>query len=132
MRSLQLAATPVTPEVSFRPEEGFLALTGECYPENPAPFFGPILGALEGHFRRTSQRDFEARFRLRYVNSASTKALRRLFGLLNAMAEHGVSVTIAWEYDPDDDAAAELGEDLAAGLGRLHFHPVPELARLAS
>ena len=132
MRSLQLAATTVTPQVTFDPDRGLLVMSGECYPENPTPFFAPIFAALEGHFRQTTLREFEARLRLSYVNSASTKALRRLFGLLHAMAEHGVIVSVAWQHDPDDDAVAELGEDLAAGLVRLGFHADPVLERLAS
>jgi hypothetical protein len=132
MSPLKLPATSVTPQVTFEPDRGFLSMTGECYPENPTPFFAPVLGAVEGHFRRTTLREFEARFRLSYVNSASTKALRRLFGLLHAMAEHGLVVSVAWEHDPDDDTAVELGEDLAAGFFRLGFRSVPVLERLAS
>ena len=132
MRPLQVSATTVTPHVTFEPDRGLLVMTGECYPENPTPFFAPIFGAIEGHFRRTTLREFEARFRLSYVNSASTKALRRLFGLLHAMTDHGVLVSIAWEHDPDDDTAVELGEDLAAGLVRLGFRAEPVLERLAS
>jgi hypothetical protein len=132
MRTLQLPATTVTPLVEFDSDRGHLLMSGECYPENPTPFFAPIFAAVEGHFRRTTLREFEARFRLSYVNSASTKALRRLFGVLNAMAEHGISVSVAWVHDPDDDTAVELGEDLAAGLVRLGFHAEPVLERLAS
>jgi hypothetical protein len=132
MSPLQLASTSVTPQVTFEPDRGLLVMSGECYPENPTPFFAPVIAALEGHFRRTTLREFEARFRLSYVNSASTKALRRLFGLLHAMAEHGVLVSVTWEHDPDDDAVAELGEDLATGLFRIGFRAEPVLERLAS
>jgi len=121
MRPLSMDRTTVTPEVTFRPDEALLVMMGECYPENPSPFFNPILGAVESHFRASRLPAFDARFRLTYVNSASTRALRRLFGVLNAMAEHGVAVTVTWEHDALDDAAAELGEDLASGLMRLDY-----------
>lgn len=132
MRPITLARTNVTPEVSFRPDDGVLVMSGECYPENPSPFFAPILSAVEGHFRTSRLRTFDARFHLTYVNSASTKALRRLFGTLNAMAEHGFSVTVSWEHDALDDAAAELGEDLAAGLARIDYRAEPLREALAS
>ena len=53
--------------------------------------------------------------------SASAKGLRRLFGLLNAMAEHGVAVAVTWEHDALDDAALELGDDLVSGLMRIDY-----------
>jgi hypothetical protein len=123
MKSIALVRTNVTPDVSFRPADGVLVMSGECFPENPAIFFTPIFSAIEAHFRASPLRSFEALFRLTYVNSASTKALRRLFGTMNAMAEHGIAVTVVWEYDALDDAAAELGDDLASGLARIDFRP---------
>jgi hypothetical protein len=121
MRPLALRQTTVTPEVSFQPDQGLLVMMGECYPENPSLFFAPILGAVEAHFRASRLHAFEARFRLTYVNSASAKALRRLFGVMNAMAEHGVAVAVTWQHDALDDAAVELGDDLASGLMRIDY-----------
>ena len=60
---------------------------------------------------------FRAVFRLRYANSPSARALRRMFVLLDSAAQHGPDVSIAWEHDDDDDDdAPELVSLLADGL----------------
>lgn len=118
MSPIELPPTTLTPSVVFRPEAGTLSLVGECYPENPTAFFGPIFAALERHFRSAPPGEFELRCELAYVNSASTKALRRMFGLLDAMGQHGTRVRAVWVHEPGDETMIELGQDLAAGL---HF-----------
>jgi len=122
MTTLELPRTAFTPEVTFRYEAGTLAMSGECYPENPAAFFGPLMAAIERHFRAGGGETFDATFRLSYVNSASTKALRRILGILDAMGEHGTIVAVTWEHEVDDDMSSELGEDLAAGLHFIVYH----------
>jgi hypothetical protein len=125
MTSLELSRTNLTPEVSFRPERGVLTLTGECYPENPTAFFGPIFSALERHFRAAPPDEFLLRCELSYVNSASTKALRRLFRLLDAMGQHRVKIRVDWAHEPDDETMIELGRDLSSGLHFLDYHEEP-------
>ena len=61
-------------------------------------------------------REFNATLRLQYVNSASTKAFRHLFCLLDEVGQSGARVTVDWEFDAEDDALEELGLDLADGL----------------
>ena len=59
---------------------------------------------------------FRAVFRLRYANSPSARALRRMVVLLDRAAQRGPDVSVAWEHDDDD--APELVSLLADGL---HF-----------
>ena len=132
MNPLLLPATDLTPSVVFRPDAGSLAFEGNCYPENPALFFRPIFSAVERMFRESSVDGLEVTFHLSYVNSASTKALRRLLGLLNAMGEHGTVVQVAWIHDPDDDTMAELGRDLVEDLRFLTYRGGPEAAPAAA
>jgi hypothetical protein len=121
VNAIHLPATTLTPAVTFRPEAGTLWFTGECYPENPAAFFGPIVSALERYLRTSKATDFELRCELAYVNSASTKALRRMFGLLDAMGHHGLRARVIWVHEPDDETMVELGHDLSAGLHFIDF-----------
>jgi hypothetical protein len=118
VNAIHLQATTLTPTVDFVPDAGTLWLTGECYPENPTAFFGPLFAALERYFRSAPAAEFELRCELAYVNSASSKALRRMFGLLDAMGHHGVRARVLWVHEPDDETMIELGRDLSAGL---HF-----------
>ena len=111
--------TAVTPEVVLDPAAHALSVRGECYPENPILFFGPIFAALEVHLGRAPVPAFQATFRLSYVNSASTKALRRLLTRLERLGQAGTKVEVVWEHERDDDGALELGRDLADDLHHL-------------
>ncbi|HVL76444.1 MAG TPA: DUF1987 domain-containing protein [Noviherbaspirillum sp.] len=130
MKIMKCARTAHTPEVVLDTEAGTLLIEGECYPENPATFFQPVIGAVQMVLASGSLKQFHARFRLAYVNSASTKSMRQLFLILNEAAKAGCNVDVAWEFDEDDDAIQDLGEDLMYGLGipYLAFHETPYVA----
>lgn len=112
MQTIRAERTSVTPEVVFTPAEQRLVVQGECYPENPLPFFNPILSTLRTYLETHKPPRFEAEMRLQYINSASTKGLRSLFALLNDAGERGTDVRVLWAYDAEDDAIEELGTDL--------------------
>lgn len=115
MTAFRLPPTQITPLVVLDPAANRLVLEGDCYPENPALFFSPILRAVEAHLGAQRPPAFIADFRLRYVNSASTVTLHRLFMLLDAAGKAGASVRINWAHDADDDVNEELGHDLSRG-----------------
>lgn len=117
MQAIKLVRTDSTPEVIFNPQHNTLFIAGECYPENPNLFFQPILGAIQLHLESKSPAKFYTRIRLSYVNSASTKSMRQLFVVLNEAAHRGCAADIDWEFDEEDDAIQDLGEDLMHGLG---------------
>jgi phosphotransferase system HPr-like phosphotransfer protein len=112
MQTIKTERTSVTPEIIFLPAEHRLVVQGECYPENPLPFFSPILAALKAYFATYKPSQFEAEMRLQYINSASTMGLRSLFALLNEAGQRGTDVRVVWAYDAEDDAIEELGTDL--------------------
>lgn len=112
MQSIKAERTTVTPEITFLPAQSRLVLEGECYPENPLPFFNPILATLKTYFETQKPSQFEAEMRLQYINSASTMGLRSLFSLFNEAGRSGTDVRVIWAYDAEDDAIEELGTDL--------------------
>ena len=120
MSHLALERTAVTPEVRFDPAGHTLAVVGECYPENPIPFFGQLFAALQVHLS-TQPAQLDVTLRLSYVNSASTKAVRKLLLKLDEAAGRGTHVSVCWEHEVGDETIAELGEDLAEGLHQLDF-----------
>jgi hypothetical protein len=127
MSPLSLAPTAATPGVRFAPAEQHLSLEGDCYPENPRAFFAPLLGALAAYASGASGAPpaaFLADVHLRYVNSASTVALRQLFVELDRLASWGTRVEVRWMYDVDDDVGEELGKDLALVCTRARVEPV--------
>lgn len=130
MKIINAARTDNTPQIILDPASNTLHLEGECYPENPALFFQPVVATVHAYLDRSRPARFNARIRLSYVNSASTKSMRQLFTILNDAAKSGCSVDIDWEFDEDDDAIQDLGEDLMYGLGipYLNFNEAPFVA----
>lgn len=125
MQTLKAERTTVTPEVVFAPAEHRLSIEGECYPENPLPFFNPILSVLRAYFESQKPRAFEVRVQLQYINSAATMGMRSLFALLNDVGAQGTDVLVHWAFDAEDDAIEELGSDLVEDFHHIQLAPQP-------
>ena len=122
MQTLRAQRTSVTPEIVFSRSENRLTIDGECYPENPLPFFAPIVNAIKAHLESERPARFEAHMRLQYVNSASTKGLQSILSVLNDAGVKGTAVEVFWSHDPEDDAIEELGIDLVEHLNYVLLH----------
>lgn len=132
MDNLHIAGTPCTPVVDFNFDIHCLSLSGESYPENAAAFYRPLIAHTETYLsqllteKHTANHshpiNIEIHVSLVYFNSSSTKMLFSLFNVLNQAAEQGLSVTLYWYYDMDDDIAAEFGEELHIDFPALTFH----------
>jgi phosphotransferase system HPr-like phosphotransfer protein len=125
MQAIRAGRTAVTPEVMFSPADRRLVFEGECYPENPLPFFTPILATLRNYFETQKPPAFEADMRLQYINSASTQGLRSMFALFNEAGGHGTTITVRWNYDEEDDAIEELGADLVEDFHHVQLERCP-------
>ena len=51
---------------------------------------------------------------LKYMNSASTKMVFQLMGVLDKAASGGRKITLEFRHDPDDDMMIEFAEDMKA------------------
>ncbi|WP_174874264.1 DUF1987 domain-containing protein [Vogesella oryzae] len=122
MQNIYLAATSFSPEVNFDFAAHRLALKGECYPENAAVFFEPIMNALHNYLAQQQRSHITVDVQLAYFNSASTKAILAIFERLNAAAVAGNYVTVNWHSDPDDDTIMEFGQEVADDNGALDVH----------
>lgn len=125
MRNHHSPRSSLTPEVTLDPTSGSLRISGECYPEDPGVFFGPLLAALWPAPTDPRPARLDATLRLSYVNSASTMWLRRLLSVLDALAAEGTAVVVSWEYDAEDDVSLELGQDLTYELRNLLVNERP-------
>ena len=94
MHNLHIERSNVTPEILFIPASQRMEIAGECYPENPLPFFQPLLHTLQQYFEQQRPTRFEAHMQLQYINSASTMGLRALFGLLDRAGHQGTDIRI--------------------------------------
>lgn len=125
MTVIKSEATIDTPKVIFDLAANTLKIEGECYPENPLPFFNPILEAVSNHLGTQKPRQFEVYVRLQYINSASTQSLRSLFSLLNDAGVDGSDIRVTWAYEEDDDAIEELGMDLLEDFNYVNLQRQP-------
>lgn len=125
MQALKSERTSVTPEVVFSPAEQLLRIEGECYPENPLPFFNPLLAMLGQYFEASQPARFVAEVKLQYINSASTMGLRSLFELLDHAGSKGSDIRVLWAFDEEDDAIEELGADLVEDFANLVLERQP-------
>ncbi len=113
MHTLRLAATSMTPEVDFDFAHHRLSLKGESYPENAQAFYQPLIEALGNYCASLHHTEVTVDVALAYFNSASTKALFSLFGVLNQAGARGNHIVMNWRHDPEDDTILEFGQELA-------------------
>jgi len=124
MKDIFIARTIESPEVDFKFSCNVLSLAGEAYPENASEFFRPILLALESFLEASDNKDIEFNFRLTYFNSASTKMLYSMFGLLDESASTKNRIILNWHHDKDDDTMLEYGESVKDDFNALDFRLV--------
>jgi hypothetical protein len=118
------ARTSTTPEVNFNFSNNSLSLSGEAYPENAAEFFNPILEKLQTYLSSIDNETVTFNVDLTYFNSAATKMLYRLFGLLNDAAAAGNQIILNWYHDEEDVTSLEFGEDIKEEFCELNFNPI--------
>ena len=121
MSDFTIEATAVTPQVTFEADARQMSLEGECYPENPMPFFDGITAKLATWYTGAKPSEFVAVFRLQYVNSSSTKGFRALLSMFNDWGKDGTEVQVVWEHEEEDDTMEELGQDLVEDFGYIHL-----------
>lgn len=126
MHDYYLARTSHSPEVNFQFSRHHLSMTGEAYPENANDFFLPILSQLNHYLSHTDHQHIIFDFRLTYFNSAATKMLYTLFGMLNDSASSKNRITLNWFHDPEDDTILEFGEGVQDDFLSLDFHAIAE------
>ena len=122
MDNIKIEATDRSPEIDFDFGQNAFAIRGESYPEDVASFFGPVIGQLEEHLSSLDGGEVRFDFELIYFNSSSAKVLMGLFDNLDETAGGGVSVTINWYYDEEDDTMEELGQEFAEDLENATFN----------
>jgi len=120
-QDIHFPATNFTPEVDFRFSQNFFALHGECYPENAAAFFGPLIEATAAHLQKLNGEPVNLRVQLAYFNSSSTKLIFAWLDRLNAYAVNGNPVVLDWLHDSDDDSIQEFGHELQEDFPAIQF-----------
>lgn len=110
MERILIEPTRITPLINFDPDEGILELKGRSSPENSLVFYQRVLDALDEYAAQGSD-SLEANFAFEYFNTSSSKCLFDVFKKLSKLKDDGMSVTINWHYEEDDEDMMEAGED---------------------
>jgi len=122
MDNIKIEATDRSPGIDFDFTSNKFSIRGESYPEDVTAFYGEVIENLESHLSSMDDGDVEFNFELIYFNSSTAKVLMGLFDTLEEAAEEGLSVTVNWYYDEEDDTMEELGEEFAEDLEAATFN----------
>ena len=106
---LQIPGTKTTPLVDI--QKGKIIIKGRSIPEDSAGFYNPVLDACIKYIE-TPVKHTDILIQLDYVNSGSKKLLTNLLSILEKSYLQGNSFSINWNYDEDDEAMHDLGNDL--------------------
>jgi hypothetical protein len=121
MQDFLLQPTRQTPAIELAFSAHRLRIAGEAYPENAVAFFEPVLDQLRGYLAQASDQPVEAELELRYLNSASTKMIFKLVGLLDQAAGKGRKVRLRFVVLQEDEMLQDLGADMQADFTWLDF-----------
>ena len=106
---LQIPDTKTTPLVDI--QKGKIILKGRSIPEDSADFYNPVLDACNEYIK-SPVKHTDILIHLDYVNSGSKKLLTNMLTILEKSYLEGNSYSINWNYDEDDEAMHDLGNDL--------------------
>ena len=116
--------TKSTPWIRLDPEQHYLEISGESYPENAAAFYSPMLEWLETYLQELDNGSVRVDIELIYFNSSSSKVFMNFFDMLEDAAQKGVTVQVSWKYHKDNDTALECGEEFQEDLESVDFRLV--------
>ena len=120
-----LPPTLSTPEVLLDPGKGLLRIKGESYPENVLSFYAPLLEQITTALEEGQPARFRVEMHVTYYNSASAKAIHRIFKLLNQAGERGCAIQVFWHFDEEDDMARDLGSNIREDFPAIDVVDVP-------
>lgn len=118
MRYLRIESTKFSPGVILDPGQYVLEFYGFSLPENAIEFYEPVINWLKSfqeYLKDKNKESIEVNviFKLIYYNSSSLRQLLDIFNILSEIHHSGVPTIITWQYDSEDPAMAENGNELA-------------------
>lgn len=109
MRTLDIAQSQSTPQISYDPQQHVLKITGESYPENSFEFYAPVNVWVKEHLAAENRLLLD--INVSYMNSSSTKCMLDLLDLLEEAHQKGGAIDIVWRYDRDNPRSLDLAEE---------------------
>lgn len=106
---IEIKSTVNTPEVTINP--GKIEFKGRSIPEDSFGFYIPVIEYVT-HYLTLDIPKTEVVIYLEYINSSSKKFLTTILNLFQKSHQSGKEINIIWQYDEDDEAIYELGNDI--------------------
>jgi hypothetical protein len=111
MENIYLPGTKSTPLINFNSSTGVFEITGRSIHENPVLFYQPLLEWLQ-NYSKVCAPHTTLLVNLEYFNTTSSKCLLDIFKEIKQIAlSTGNTISIKWQYHPDDEDLKEAGED---------------------
>ncbi len=98
-----------TPEVLIQP--GKVEIKGRSIPEDSFEFYIPVIEYITNYLKLDVAKT-EVVVYLEYINSSSKKFLTAILNLFEKSYLNGNEIYVIWQYDEDDEAIYELGNDI--------------------
>ncbi len=118
MKKLYIPPKKDSPEVVFDTQSGNFSIVGVSHPENISNFFDPVMAWLDEYLTEINStgasgiKPIKLRLFFKYINSASYKYLITFLQKMNEFVDAGISVTLEWQYEPEDDDMRDAGCEL--------------------
>lgn len=111
MEKFIVAASKYTPLISFSPDEHYLRIEGESWPENAMETYSPLIEKMKEYFSMDEQ-TLDIDLLVEGLNTSSQKMMLEIFSQLQRYYTAGHQIKITWFYPEDDEELKEAWEML--------------------
>lgn len=101
-----------TPTVILDQEKGVFEISGISMPEDVFAFYEPIMDWLN-EYKKNPLQNTKFIFKLKYTNTASSKAILNILFILEEINESENNVEVEWFFDKYDVDMLESGRQYA-------------------
>jgi len=125
MENLNIKATDQSLQIDFK-TDGILTLKGISTPDNVTDFFNPVFNWVK-EYSESNPSQLNLDMYIDYLNTSSTRVLVEFLALVRSIKDKGVSTSVIWKYEEDDEDMLELGEEIGViSEIDMNFVAVPE------
>lgn len=111
MEQLSREAAKSTPKVVCDPDDNYILIEGESYPENSFEFYEPIMDWMEEYIEKIDEEEIQVELSLSYLNTSSTKSVMCILDILEEGFQEGKDIEIDWYYDEENELSYEMAQD---------------------
>ena len=110
MQKLIIQGTAKTPEVNLDPDKGLLEISGYSLSKSTKEFYEPVLEWIDEYSKEPHEETL-LRLKFYYYNTSTAMYIMDILRKLEALYKKGYNVKVEWQYEKEDEASMEYGED---------------------